>query len=260
MTRVGSRASEGVGRAQGSECGLWAGRAAPGVRGVAMRFVLRFVFAGMCCAILAVGMIAWRTGLEGRGKTPQAVRGTSEAATSAANIGLETFPDPNAPGTSAQVFIDQSFFDAVIFDTALPFTGPIRDARSLEELREAVRGRGRRGIAALRAQYDQLRLDSPPTSNQAVQAIRLAQSIAFLEMHEGKLAEAASWLERALELSRRPEVSPEVPANLRALLGIAALRRGEIENCLECLGPSSCIFPIASEAVHVQQAGSREAV
>ena len=38
------------------------------------------------------------------------------------------------------------------------------------------------------------------------------------------------------------------------------MRRGEIENCLECLGPSSCIFPIAREAVHIQQAGSREAV
>src|SRR5205814_5512235 len=101
--------------------------------------------------------------------------------------------------------------------------------------------------------------DSPPASNQDVQAIRLAQSIAFLYMHEGKLAEAASWLERALELSRRPEVSPDVQANLRALLGIAALRRGEIENCLECLGPSSCIFPSATEAAHAPQAASRAA-
>ncbi len=31
---------------------------------------------------------------------------------------------------------------------------------------------------------------------------------------------------------------------LRALQGLAALRRGEIENCVACLGPSSCIFPI----------------
>jgi hypothetical protein len=79
-------------------------------------------------------------------------------------------------------------------------------------------------------------------------------------MHEGKLAEAAIWLDRALTLSRRPEASPDVQAGLHALLGIAALRRGEIENCLECLGPSSCIFPLEHEAVHLQQAGSREAV
>ena len=37
-------------------------------------------------------------------------------------------------------------------------------------------------------------------------------------------------------------------------------RRGETENCLACLGPSSCIFPIAAEAVHQQPAGSREAI
>ena len=45
-----------------------------------------------------------------------------------------------------------------------------------------------------------------------------------------------------------------------AVLGIIALRRGEVENCLECVGPSSCIFPIAPDAVHLNKAGSREAV
>ena len=38
-----------------------------------------------------------------------------------------------------------------------------------------------------------------------------------------------------------------------ALLGIVALRRGEVDNCIACLGPSSCIFPIVAEAVHKQQ-------
>ena len=40
-----------------------------------------------------------------------------------------------------------------------------------------------------------------------------------------------------------------------ALLGVISLRRGETENCLDCLGPSSCIFPIAPEAVHQQAVG-----
>ena len=40
-----------------------------------------------------------------------------------------------------------------------------------------------------------------------------------------------------------------------AVLGIVAMRRGEIENCLECVGPSSCIFPIAREAVHRESGG-----
>ncbi len=38
------------------------------------------------------------------------------------------------------------------------------------------------------------------------------------------------------------------------------LRRGETENCLDCRGPSSCIFPIATEAVHQQPSGSRAAI
>jgi hypothetical protein len=45
-----------------------------------------------------------------------------------------------------------------------------------------------------------------------------------------------------------------------AVLGIVALRRGEVENCVECVGRSSGIFPIAGEAVHRNEAGSREAV
>ena len=47
---------------------------------------------------------------------------------------------------------------------------------------------------------------------------------------------------------------------MTALLGINALRRGEQDNCIGCVGPSSCIFPIAREAVHTRPAGSREAV
>ena len=47
---------------------------------------------------------------------------------------------------------------------------------------------------------------------------------------------------------------------MMALLGINALRRGEQDNCIGCVGPSSCIFPIAAEAVHTRPSGSREAV
>ena len=79
-------------------------------------------------------------------------------------------------------------------------------------------------------------------------------------MYEGNFPEAASWMEKALESSRASEGPADVRNRLTALLGIIAMRRGEIENCLECVGPSSCIFPISREAVHRNQAGSREAV
>jgi tetratricopeptide (TPR) repeat protein len=90
--------------------------------------------------------------------------------------------------------------------------------------------------------------------------MRLARLIAFACMFDGKFAEASSWLQRALEFSQTRGMPPDLPRVFYVLLGLAALRQGEIENCLECMGPSSCIFPLEPGAVHRQQAGSREAV
>ncbi len=235
-----------------------------------MRFVLRVVFVGIICMAIAGGVVAWITGFDGWSMRLRSLIGESEANSAAGNnpqvsapeakTKLEAFPDPNSPGTPAYVFIDRSSFDGDIAATAFPYRGSIHDPRSIDELRQAVRGRGRRGLTAFREQYDRLHFDSPPTFEQAFRGIPLARSIAFLYMHEGKFAEAATWLERALKMSRRPNFAPDIEAGLHALLGIVAFRQGEIENCLECLGPSSCIFPIEPEAVHRQQAGSRAAV
>ena len=238
--------------------------------GIAMHAVRRMVLAATCCAAIGAGVVVWLTGVNLSGTAKEDVAGDSEASTRArdsravstreAPAGPEAFPDPNSPGNSPRVVVNRSYLDSEIFNTALPFTGEIHDHGSLSELRAAITGRGSRGIAALQAQRDQLRLDSPPTPEQADAAIRLERSIAFLYMHEGMLAEAATWLERALRLSQSRGASVDDQAGLRALLGIAALRRGEIENCLGCVGPSSCIFPIARDAVHLKPSGSREAV
>ena len=42
--------------------------------------------------------------------------------------------------------------------------------------------------------------------------------------------------------------------------GVAALRRGETDNCIACCTDASCIFPLARAAVHQQTAGSRQAI
>ena len=83
-----------------------------------------------------------------------------------------------------------------------------------------------------------------------------------LLLHAGRRARSGGvWLERGLKLCEALWFGEHLKFfELYGYLGINALRRGEIENCLECVGPSSCIFPIADEAVHTQQAGSREAV
>jgi hypothetical protein len=134
------------------------------------------------------------------------------------------------------------------------------DDESLDEWRNAIGSRARRGIAENQAQLERLHLDEPPTLPQVMEAMWLQRSVALLHLYDGRLEEAKRWLNRALELSSTPGVPADIRANLRASLGIAALRRGEVENCIACVGPSSCIFPIAPEAVHQNQNGSREAV
>ena len=166
-------------------------------------------------------------------------------------------PQPRHPAVF-DIVLDK--FEDGGYDAAVRFTAPIRDPESLQELRESVRGRGRRGIRDLKAKFERLEPASPPTREQLLEKISLQQSIGFLYMYEGSFLEATSWLEQALGVARDPLVPAAVRQRLMAVLGIIALRRGEVENCVECVGASSCIFPIASEATHRNQAGSREAV
>jgi hypothetical protein len=193
--------------------------------------------------------------------------GTSSAALQATNrdegatvTEREEYPDPNAPGTSAKVFVDPESIDGGLFRTAEYFTGPIRNENSLAERREAISARYSRGIPELKRQIEQLKIDTPPTPSQARERLGLWRSLAYLHLYEGKLAEASAAMQKAVEFSQSPGKLLQDRMQLEALLGIIALRRGEVANCLECLGPTSCIFPIAGDAIHTQPAGSREAI
>ena len=42
--------------------------------------------------------------------------------------------------------------------------------------------------------------------------------------------------------------------------GVASMRQGENENCLECRGDSACIYPLSASAIHTKPAGSRAAI
>ena len=57
-----------------------------------------------------------------------------------------------------------------------------------------------------------------------------------------------------------PRMAKHSLASLIFLEGVAALRRGENDNCIACRGESSCIVPISPAAVHTNQTGSRLAV
>jgi hypothetical protein len=225
-----------------------------------MRLIVPVVLVGLGCFALAAGAVTWMVGPDLWVSFSPWTNRLPPLGETERDPNRETYPDPNAAGGSAEVFVDPRLLDADMFSIILDYTGPIRDSSSLQELRDAVRGRGRRSLADLRGQFDRLKLGNFPTFDETLQAMRLSRMIAYSCMHDGKFAEASDWLRRGLDFSRKPGMPADLPRVFHGLLGLVALREGEIENCLECTGPSSCIFPIAPEAVHRQQAGSRAAI
>jgi hypothetical protein len=170
-------------------------------------------------------------------------------------------PSPPPPAAGRAVaeeeippFSDTSFDDSG-YAYAIRFSKPITDATSLAQIRDSVVGRGRRGIAYLEAKLAALPPHDPATPSMTTNLHRL---IGALLMHEGKWAEASAHF--ATAQTADPARPPLFRANMDALRGVAALRRGEIENCVACCNESSCIFPLAPAAVHRRTSGSREAI
>jgi tetratricopeptide (TPR) repeat protein len=225
-----------------------------------MRSLIRVILSLLFCVSVAVGVVIWLLDLAPgvRRQAGRALRSNEPKETLRENRDTKLSTDAQKRAVVYDLVLET--FEDGGYSMATRFMAPIRDLGSLQELREAVRGRARRGISTQRAKLEQLQLDSPPTHEQVVKKLSLEHSIGDLYMYEGKFLESAGWLEKALETSQAPDVPAAARARLTAVLGVVAMRRGEIENCLECVGPSSCIFPIAREAVHRNQSGSREAI
>jgi hypothetical protein len=213
----------------------------------AIKIVLAVTLAGTFLGALALVVLAG-LGLNDPSGRP-ASDATGRGAASSADTGDRSSPFVSVPRFGA------GGFETAGFGTAGRFTGPIEDRGSIEQLRAAIATRARRGIANRLAELETI----PPTAPDPMfRRLRVQATIVLLLMYEGRFAEAAEWTERAIR--ENPGAPRELRANLDALLGVIHLRRGETENCLDCRGPSSCIFPIAAQAVHQQPSGSRAAI
>ena len=171
-----------------------------------MRRLIRISLALLFCVGIAACAVAWLLDL-----VPPAFRGGADRAkhrisqNETANGAEATWAGATAKRSANVYEIVLDKFEDGGYDTAVRFMAPIRDLGSLEELRESVRGRGRRALSALRADYDRLPpLDSKPNREQILKKVQLEQSIGFVHMYDGRFLEATSWLERALETSRAP--------------------------------------------------------
>jgi hypothetical protein len=165
---------------------------------------------------------------------------------------------PLSPSDAAPdiVIINSQLADAGIV-LANQFTGEIHDPSSLQELRAAIENRGPGGLKALSAELKKIQ-ESPAPDPAAL--ARFNFQIATLLMYEGRFADASEGIEKSLEFGKVAGMSMEERADLTALLGIIAFRRGEIENCIHCVGPTTCIFPLAPDAIHTEPSGSRQAI
>jgi hypothetical protein len=129
----------------------------------------------------------------------------------------------------------------------------ISDPQSLESIRAAYQDAGRRGIAFYQADLAQPLL---PNNARMGRLIQLAEAYLF----EGDFRNASETLLTARRLAdSKPLDFEQIQPTVVFLQGIAALRRGETENCIECQCQTSCIFPIQGEAVHQKREGSRQA-
>ena len=149
---------------------------------------------------------------------------------------------------------DETFDDSG-YPVAIRFTKATDDPSSLSQLRASVVGRGRRGIAYLEEKLSSLPPGAPAAASTAADIHVL---IGALLMYEGEWTRASEHF--ALAQTADPARPALFRAKLDALRGLAALRRGEIENCVACCNESSCIFPLTKGAIHRRTAGSREAI
>ena len=128
-----------------------------------------------------------------------------------------------------------------------------KDGSSLEQIRDAFVDLGRRNVK--RVDFDLAR------GITGVNRVNALLTKSALLLYEGETEECYAVLCEARALT---ESLPEVAANqLYTIIfaqGVACLRRGEDENCVECRGEGACLLPIRPTAVHTNPAGSRQAI
>ncbi len=130
---------------------------------------------------------------------------------------------------------------------------PWKDPTSLEEIREAWANVGRRSLAQVDAALGQ-GLDDGAKCHAL-----LFKACVF--MYEGQPNQAYQVLQEARRVAESsPRLAKELLYTFIFFQGVAGLRRGEDENCLQCRGEGACIFPLRPTAVHTNPGGSRLAI
>jgi hypothetical protein len=180
----------------------------------------------------------------------------------AGSIGLYSIVKTDAVSAPSQstapkrilTYLPQKEVDTGGFDAIRSGLRPIKDPSSLESIRDAFTDLDRRGIAEI-----DKRLASNDLPEEDKPALFLSKAGLF--MYGGDPAAAYEVLQQARALVQSSDrLAEKWLYSIVFFQGVAGLRRGEIENCLECRGEGACIFPIPATAVHTKPTGSRLAI
>src|ERR1700750_2410897 len=100
--------------------------------------------------------------------------------------------------------------------------------------------------------------DDPP------KAIRLHNAAATVYLYKGDTTNAIAQFEEALRIAEANTTKSATVAAMMSIdlaaLGIAHMRRGEVENCVTNRNADVCIFPLTAAARHRLRAGSERAI
>jgi tetratricopeptide (TPR) repeat protein len=139
-------------------------------------------------------------------------------------------------------------------------------ARRPEDLPSICKGRREAIDAAIVTQQQYLKtlMAAPAAARDHREIAWTRRALGQLWAYVGRLDRAADEFEAAyaIALERRNTDTGlrEALAPLEAMIGVAHLRRGELENCIEHHHAASCIFPIREQGRHRRTAGSERAM
>jgi hypothetical protein len=206
---------------------------------VTRAMLLALLLAGLACAVVAVRTID---------------RGSHGELPSRGEPGLG---HPSRAGaTKRQRLQPRQRLDASGFWPIVANAQPWNPTDSLAEIARSWNQPGLKLIPACES-----RLEAAMRRSDRNEAIRLMITKAMLLNGEGKPDLADGELQAARVLAKDDDrLNSQWLCTLLYFQGVTALRRGENDNCIDCLGEGSCILPIRSSALHTKESGSRAAI
>jgi tetratricopeptide (TPR) repeat protein len=142
----------------------------------------------------------------------------------------------------------------------------LQRARDPQNLRTVCEGRNEAIDTAIptQQQYLESLVAKPETVRDDAETAWTHRSIGQLWAYVGQLGRAAQEFDAAYQIALERQGSDprlrDALAPLEAMIGVAHLRRGELENCVDNHQAMSCIFPIREQGRHQRTSGSERAM